>query len=304
MANQENIAPSKKDKNKIYFLLLVLLALLGTNTVLFLKNEKSQDEIVKLNDEKSIMKTEIDKIEDELDKASHDFEALNVQMKQQQEDARTKIAELREALRKGELTQKELRLAQEDVKQLRYFVKKYVVDIEELKQQNASLTTERDSLQSTVSTVSERARSLEKQNRDLDRKVKVAAALKTSSIIIKPVRIKSGGKESAVSKASTAQKLNINFKLMNNDIAEKGYHNVYIRIIDPKGNLIASDGKNIDLANGEDLQYSYKTAIEYANDGKLYNIGWTNPEVFQKGVYTVTLYADGFTTGTAKINLK
>lgn len=295
---------TKKDSNKLYLLLILLLALFTTNAILFFRNQKSQEQVVKLSDEKSQMQTEIDKIEAALDKANNDYALLNEDMQKQQETARQKIAELREALRNGELTKKQLVLAREDVKQLRYFVGKYVKDIEELKKENASLTTERDSLKTRVSSVSERAKALEVQNKDLDKKVKAAAALKVSAIRVTPLRIKSSGKEASVNKASTAQKLNIDFSLMNNDLAEKGFHNVYLRVIDPNGNLIIADTGSMFLANGDELQFSYKTAVEFANDGKTYSISWTNPEPFQKGLYTIMLYADGFTIGSANLNLK
>lgn len=296
--------PNKKDNNKIYFLLFVVLALFGTNAVLYLKNQKANEQVVQLGDDKTRMQTEIDKIEAELDKANNDYEVLNEQMQKEQTAAREKIAQLREALRKGELTEKELALAQEDVKQLRYFVSKYVTDIEELKKLNANLTTERDSLITTVNTVSEKASNLEKQNKVLDRKVKAAAALKASSIMVTPVRVKSNGKETNVSKAASVQKFNIDFKLLNNDLAEKGLHNVYVQIIDPSGNLVSPDSEQTVLADGEELKASYKTAIEYANDSRLYTVSWSSPNAFKKGVYTINLYADGFSVGTGKTTLK
>ncbi len=304
MDTSNTSSSTKKDNNKIYFLLFVVLALFSTNAILFFKNKKANEQVVQLGDDKTRMQTEIDRIEAELDQASTEFAQLNEQMQQEQAIAREKIANLREALRKGELTDKELALAQEDVKQLRYFVNKYVADIDVLRKQNASLTTERDSLKTTVTSVSERASTLEKQNRDLDRKVKAAAALKASSIAVIPVRIKSSGKESSVSKSSTAQKLNISFKLLNNDLSEKGLHTIYLRVIDPQGNLVNGDNESIVLANGEEFKTTYKTAIEFANDTRLYTISWTNPEAFIKGAYTVILYADGFTVGTGKLNLK
>lgn len=304
MDTQNSERSNKKDNNKIYFLLIVVLALFSTNAILFFRNQKSQDQVAKLSDEKTLMQTEIDKIEAELDKANNDYALLNEQMQKQQIEAREKIDRLREALRKGELTQKELTLAQEDVKQLRYFVNKYVADIEELKRQNALLTGQNDSLKTTVNTVTERAANLENQNRELDKKVKAAAALKAASISIIPVRIKSSGKESDVSKAANAQKLNVVFKLQNNEFAETGMHNVYVRVLDPQGRFAGNDLGKISLANGEEINVSYKTAIEFANDGKVYTIGWTNTAPFQKGTYTLTLYADGFAMGTTKINLK
>lgn len=294
----------KKNNNKIYFLLLVVLALFTTNTILYIRNQKSNEQVVQLSDDKTRMQTEIDKIEAELDKTNNDYAVLSEEMKKQQADAREKITELREALRKGELTQKQLVLAQEDVKQLRYFVNKYVADIEELKKQNANLTNQRDSLQTTVSSVSERAQSLEKQNKDLDRKVKAAAALKAASISLTAVRVKSSGKESSVTKADNARKLNITFKLVNNEFAETGVHTCYVRILGPNGAVLGATGSAALLVNGEVLDFTLKTAIEFANDGRGYSIGWLNPSTFEKGNYTAIVYADGFVVGTGKLLLK
>jgi hypothetical protein len=155
-----------------------------------------------------------------------------------------------------------------------------------------------------VDSVSSKATSLEKVNEELSTKVKAAAALKTGNVSVTPLRVRNSGKESDVSKASTAKKLRINFSIVNNSIAEKGMHDIYIRILDPNGNLLISDTGSMFMADDEELQYTYKTAVEFSNDGKTYSVDWTNPEAFQKGAYTVVLYADGYTMGRGEVTLK
>lgn len=294
----------KRDSNKIYFLIAVIIALLGTNAYLFFKDKKSNDRVVTLSDEKSRMELEIDKIEAELDKANNSNVQLTADMQQEQEMARQKISELREQLRAGKLTQGQLAKAQDELKSLRYFVTKYTADIAELEKKNAELTVERDSLRTTVSSVSEKATKLEEQNTELSSKVKVAAALKTGSISITPLRIKNSGKETDVTRASTAKKIRLTFNVNDNPLAEKGMHDVFIRIIDPSGNLIASDNSSMFSADGDELQYTYKTAIEFDNSEKVFNIDWNNPKSFQKGTYTVVLYADGYTMGKTSFSLR
>jgi prepilin-type processing-associated H-X9-DG protein len=232
-------------------------------------------------------------------------------MQENEEQARQKIAELREQLKKGQITKGELTKAQEEIKQLRYFVTKYTVDIEDLKNKNAVLTVERDSLKTTVSTVSAKASDLEKQNQglnttneELNTKVKVASAIKAGSISITPLRVRNSGKETDVNRANTTKKLRVSFNVVQNDIAEKGMHDVYMRIMDPSGNLITSNNNNTFTGDDEELQYTYKTAIEFANDGKVYQVDWTNPGNFLKGKYTVVLYADGHVMGKQSITLK
>lgn len=302
---------SGKDANKIYFLIAVILALLGTNAYLFFKDKKANDRIVTITDEKTSMATEIDKIEAELDKANLTLEQsynknseLTEKMRVEQEQARTKISELRQALKKGQLTQGQLAKAQEDIKQLRYFVTKYTADIENLKNENKTLIVERDSLRNTVATATARAEETEKINEVLTSKVKAAAALKSATISVTPLRIRNSGKETDVTRASTAKKLRINFSIIDNSLAEQGLHDIYLRVIDPNGNLIVNPNNGIFIADGDEMQYSYRTAIEFANDSKPYSIDWTNPEAFEKGTYTIILYADGFTMGRTSLELR
>ncbi|SDM04020.1 hypothetical protein SAMN05421813_10547 [Daejeonella rubra] len=302
MENQEQ--PTRKDSNKIYFLIAVILALLGTNTYLFFKDKKANDRIVTISDEKTRMQTEIDKIEAELDNASSMNIKLSEEMKTEQETARKQIEKLRTALRQGQLTQGQLAKAQEDIKQLKYFVSKYSSDIEALKKLNANLTTERDELKSTVDSVSFKASDLEKQNEELSTKVKAAAALKTGNISILALNVKSSGKENTVTRANTTDKLRINFSIVNNELGVKGLHNIYLRVVDPSGNLIISANGGMFNSDEEELQYTYKTAIEFANDGRTYTIDWANNGNFQKGNYTVILYSDGYSMGKGSLALK
>lgn len=304
MENENSEHQPRKSSNKIYFLVAVILALLGTNAYLFFKEKKSNERIVTISDEKSRMQTEIDKIEAELDNSNSANIKLSEEMQNEQDLARAKIAELRTALKKGQLNQGQLAKAQEDIKQLRYFVTKYTADISELKKQNQTLTEERNTLKTTVDSVSTKASNLEKVNEELSTKVKAAAALKTGNVSVIPLRVRNSGKETDVSRASTAKKLRVNFNVVNNSIAEKGMHEIYMRIIDPNGNLMITDTGSMFIADDEELQYTYKTAVEFANDGKTYSIDWTNPESFQKGTYTVLLYADGYTMGRGEVTLK
>ncbi len=304
MENPEQEQPIRKDSNKIYFLVAVILALLGTNTYLFFKDKKANDRIVTISDEKTSMQTEIDKIEAELDIATSNNLKLSEEMMKEQEIARDKIDELRNALKQGQLTQGQLAKAKDEIKQLRYFVDKYSTEMDNLKKLNQDLTTERNDLLSAVDSVSTKAAELEKQNEELFTKVQAAAAIKSGNISISAYNVRNNGKESMVSRASAADKLKVTFSLINNSLAEKGIHNIFLRLIDPSGNLILSNNGGVFMSDDEELQYSYKTAIEFANDGRAYTIDWSDGRTYQKGIYTVILYADGYTMGKGSVSLR
>ncbi|MRX47699.1 hypothetical protein [Pedobacter puniceum] len=293
----------KKDTNKIYFLIAVIVALLGLNAYLFFQKNKSDNRVVTVSDERTALQTELEKLETELEQANNTGTQLSEELKAKDEELRAKIAQLRQALNRGQLTAGELSKAREDVKQLKYFVTKYTADIDELQQKNAALTVERDSLKSTVNTVSKFAENLSKQNDSLNNKVKAGAALKASNIQIIPLRVKSSGRETDVSKASATQKIRIAFTINTNPIATKGMHDIYLRVMDPAGNLIIGEG-GMFIANNQELQYTYKTAIEFSGEAKSFNLDWTNRNAFEPGNYTVLLYADGATMGRGGFTLR
>jgi hypothetical protein len=305
MENQSGQAP-KKNSNVIYFLIVVVLALLGTDVYLYLQKNKSDTKIVYQNDERNRLKIELDSLEAQIEQVNTSKTKMTTEMKAKNDSLQTKIKVLRQELAKGKLTASELVKAQEDVKQLRYFVTKYTADIEELKKQNSNLTAERDTLKTNLSTTTEKAANLEKQNQDLDSKVKIASALKLAKADIVAYKIKNSGREVEVSRANPAKKIKINFTVAENSIAEKRMHDIYVRVLDPTGNLI-TDPKDVGsfTSDGQDLQYTYKTSIDFKDDGSAYTIDWLNPALpFQKGSYTVLLYADGGKMGQATFSLK
>ena len=118
----ENQAQKKKDTNKIYFLIAVIVALLGTNAYLYFQQTKSNQRIVTISDEKTALETELEKLETELEQANNSSGELYEELKVKDEELKAKIKQLKAALAKGTLTAGELSKAKEDVKQLRYFM--------------------------------------------------------------------------------------------------------------------------------------------------------------------------------------
>src|SRR6201992_218120 len=194
MENQTS-QPPKRNSNVIYFLIVVVLALLATDVYLYLQKNKSDTKIVYQDDERNRLKIELDSLEAQIEQVNTGKAKMSTEMRAKNDSLQSKIKVLRVQLAKGKLTQAELSKAQEDVKQLRYFVTKYTADIEELKKQNTSLTNERDTLKTNLAATTEKATTLEKQNQDLDSKVKVASVLKLANADIVAYKIKNSGKE-------------------------------------------------------------------------------------------------------------
>ncbi|KQC01485.1 hypothetical protein [Pedobacter sp. Hv1] len=300
---QEQDPVNKVDRNKVYFLIVVIAALLGINAYLYFKDKQQSSRFVTVSTEKDRLKLEVEKIEVELDKVNALNVNLSEKLQQEQDLARKKIAELKLALQKGKLTQGDLDKAQDQIKELREFVKNYNDQIIRLEKENSYLKTERDSLKTTSDNYSQKAENLEKENENLNAKVKVGAALKASDITVNAFKIKNSGKDVLVTRASTTEKLTISFNIVPNTLAEKNYHTVYLRVFDPAGNLIARETDMFE-ADGQQMQFSSKMQFNYNDDNSSYKIQWENPKEFIKGTYSIILYTDGFIMGKSQITLR
>jgi TolA-binding protein len=303
MENQQE-QPAKKNSNVIYFLIVVVVALLGTDVYLYLQKNKSDVIIVSQSDEKTRLNTELDSLEAQVEQVNASKTKLSTEMQAKNDSLQSRIKVLRAELKKGTLTKEELVQAQENVKQLRYFVAKYTNDIDSLQKQNVSLKTERDTIKKNLAVVKSQADTLSKQNKDLSNKVQIASALKVAEFSVAAYKVKSSGKEVEVTRSSPAKKLKISFTVASNAVAQKGLHSIYVRVIDPTGNQITETDSGPFSSDGQDLQFTYKTSIDFKDDGSPYVIDWINPSPFTKGTYTVVLYSDGYTMGKSSVTLK
>lgn len=301
--SEKNDFVNKGDRNKIYFLIVVIAALLGTNAYLYIKDERQTGRFASINTEKDRLKLEVEKIEVELDKINEINMILSKKLQGEQDSARKKIAALKLALEKSTLTQQNLVTAQKEVRELRVFVNLYNDQVIQLKKENLFLKSQRDSLREFARAESIKAEELAKKNEALNAKVKTSASLKAGIVHIHAYRVKSNGKSIEVTRASTAKKLSVKFNIVPNPLADVNYHKIYLRIFDPAGNLIANDN-NMFEADGQEMQYTSSTTILYNDENANYSMDWVNPNPFIKGEYSIILYTDGFTMGKAAITLR
>ncbi len=300
--SEQNTRINKGDRNKIFFLTVAIVALLGSNVYLYFKDKHENERFVTVNTEKDRLKLEVEKIEVELDKVSTINLHLNEKLIKEQDLARIKIAELKAALQKGQLTKGELTLAQRQIKELKEFVFNYNEEIVRLDNENLKLKNVRDSLQKSVDQINEKAALLVQNNQELNTLVKTSAALKAANINIQAFRVKNNGKSISTHSASSARKIQVDFNVVPNQLAKKDYHQIYLRVFDPAGNLLANE-TNMFEADGQEMQYSDMITISFNDDNTAYTMQWVNPKEFIKGTYSIILYADGFVMGKSSIDL-
>ncbi|WP_185217663.1 hypothetical protein [Sphingobacterium mizutaii] len=302
---EAQVAPVvKRDNSKIYFFVIAIAALLATNIYFYVKYKSSGEKLYTVTLQKENLQIEIDRIEAELDNIKSEGITSTAALVAAEQSARQKIEDLRKGLENNEITGPQIEAAKADVSLLKDQVSKMKDDVTALKIKNQLLAETYSDLNKQVKDSEAKAASLVTEKNALTDKIAKASSIKVSNVHIIGIEEKRNGSLENENKAKRIDKLQINFTVADNPLAAMGKKEVYVRIINPKGNLIANS-EDLFLVHGEKLQYTFKENIEFNNNGQEYQFMWSDPNhKFQKGAYTVLLYADDAIMGRSSVVLK
>jgi len=293
----------KKDSSKIYFFVIAIAALLATNIYFYVKFNSSGEKVYTLTVQKENLQIEIDRIEAELDNLNEENLKLSENMMKSEVQARKIIEDLRKELELSTLTTEQVNQARKIVASLKVDVSSLKTDIGDLRAKNEMLRKENEMLSSKVDERESKIEGLTDNNALLKDKVATASAIKVSNITINGLQEKRKGRLEVETKAKRVDKLEINFTVADNPLAKLGAKDVFVRIINPDGDLIA-ESNDLFFVHGEKLQYTFKESINFTNNGEEYKFYWEERNSFSKGAYTVLLYADNAIMGRSSVILK
>lgn len=294
----------KRDNSKIYFFVIAIAALLATNIYFYVKYKSSGEKLYTVTLQKENLQIEIDRIEAELDNIKSEGISSTAALVSAEQSARQKIEDLRKGLEKNEISGPQIEAAKVEVSQLKDQVSKMKDDVTALKIKNQLLAETNNELNEKVKENEAKTASLVNERNVLSDKIAKASSVKVSNVHIVGIEEKRNGSLENENRAKRIDKLQINFTIADNPLAAMGKKNVYVRIINPKGNLIANS-EDLFLVHGEKLQYTFKEAIEFNNNGQEYQFMWSDDtHKFQKGAYTVLLYADDAIMGRSSVVFK
>lgn len=294
----------KKNNSKIYFFIIAIAALLATNVYFYVKFKSSGEKLYTMTIQKQDLQIEIDRIEAELDNLTNLKNAEDVDpiLEASEEKARATISDLRVKLENKTITEDDILTAKQEVARLKGDVSDLRVSLNELKVRNELLQRENQDLSRQISSTETKVTTLSKENTQLKDKVTIASGLKVSNVQVNGVSISKKGMIEIESRARRVDQLQILFSVVDNALAKAGNKDVFIRVVDPSGNLFG-DANNIFYVHGEKLQYTFKDVINFTNNGEEYQFLWPLDK-FKKGAYTVLLYNDNAIMGRAGVVLK
>ncbi len=205
----------------------------------------------------------------------------------------------------------------------------YLVEINTLKEENAQLasantqlTADKEMLTSDLESqrtmndelvtakaalVSEKE-TLESEKASLSKKVTYASVVKVTNVSATGYKAKSGGKEKKKKYAKNVDYLKVCFNTTQNDVAEAGLEQFFVRVINPIGETLAMEdlgsGITTNTKTGEEIRYTKIKELEYNNDEMVSCFLWEPNSSFTKGTYEIEVYNKGYLAGTGSVTLK
>lgn len=293
-----------KDKTKLYFFIIAVVALLFTNVYFYVKFKSSGEKLYTIALQKEELQREIDRAEAELDNIkSLNNDNLPVELINDEQSIRSSITDLRLQLDDVNISDRQIDEVKDLIQRLKNRVTIIKIESDELRIQNEVLKRENEALSNQVERKKSEVETLKEDNNDLKYKVTTASSIKVSNISVNGVEKKRSGDLEVESRAKRVDELQIKFSIADNALAKVGKRDVFVRVVDPQGNLIADSSNLFYIQGGSKLQYTFKETIMFTNKGEEYEFLWSDGK-FKKGAYTVLLYADEAIMGRSSIVLK
>ncbi|MFZ9939303.1 MAG: hypothetical protein ACO3GN_03325 [Bacteroidia bacterium] len=295
---------TSSNRNKLGFLLILLL-LISTLVVLFNiwnKNRELKEESQKLLLEKEV---QIQQAISEINSFKGQNAQLDSLIKAAEQSIIAKSASLDSMLAVNRVTESQLRKFKDENKQLGYYKRLYLKQIDSLIQANQVLVAENSGLRQDLNNERVNTERLRDDNANLSNKVALGSILRLKTVSFSGVRI-SGANEKLISKASKVEKLKICMTLMENALAKKGNRIIYLRIYDPKGALMMVDGtgSGTTTLQGKEFKYTALAPVDYNQEDTPLCIYWNKGGRFDTGTYKVEVFCDGSLIGNNSITLK
>ncbi|CAN1574159.1 hypothetical protein MCERE19_03543 [Spirosomataceae bacterium] len=175
-----------------------------------------------------------------------------------------------------------------------------------LNSENTGLKTTNSDLRTAKEALADSVYKTTVQNRELSEKVTLASALRPMNYAVSAINSRGKEREGEEFKARRVDRVKVSFKLAENPLTKKENKTIYMRMIDPTGNVVSdmATGSGAFSFGGKETMYTAKQTILYSNSGQTIEYIYNRGANYEKGAYKIELYADGFRIGQTSFNIK
>ena len=251
------------------------------------------------------LQTELDSLLAEHNRIKEQYGELSDQLSEKDSIIMASAAEIEKLIN----SQADYNRIRKQLARLQNISQEYVKEMDQLYLENQALKEENQQVRATLEQEREVTRTIQKSNEDLEQKISKAATFKAYNIKSAGYIVRNKGAEEQTDKASKVKRIKTTLMLGENSLIEPGPVNIYCRIAIQKKEKIITMGSGDTYSfvhNGQRLQYSCKTAVNYDNKAQNVTLVWDlmSDDKAIKGQYSVQLYTDDQYLGESFFTLR
>lgn len=300
-------APGRDSRRLIYIItgVAVVLILIAGAAILMLTSKNSR-----ISREAEIRIEQLEMEKDEL-RLSNEYAKINDQFAQVENQsillandsivekytaAKAKVEKLLQELN-AEKTKNREQIAklEGEINTLKSILREYVARIDELTRENEHLRNENNNVKRQNQQLTSNLADAKRSNEELSERMTLAEKLNVTGVNL--IALKANDKvEKNITKAA---RLKVTFTLPPNNSTPVGEKKIYLRIINPEGDLIRGNGQTFTF-EGQTLDCTASISVDYSGEEIGGNEIYSERSVFNPGEYTVELFADNFRIYTGR----
>lgn len=293
-------------RKNLYFLIIAAIVIVGIVMFFLYMHSKqvrieNQLEQAQLQNEQLALANEYEQLNNEFAQYENQTILLaNDSIVEKYAAAKAKVEKLLQELNQ-EKTKNRARIAQleGEIKTLKAILKTYVERIDELSKENENLRNENTRVKNRNRELSQNLSNAQRSNEELSERMTLAEKLNVTGVTLSSLK-SNGKREKNITKA---KQLMVTFTIPQNNSTPVGEKAIYLRIINPEGDLLRGNGLTFTF-EGQSLDCSAMKTIEYAGE----EIGgitmyWDVNTTLNPGEYTVELFADNFRLASRKFTM-
>ncbi len=251
------------------------------------------------------LQSELDSLLAEHNRIKEQYGELSDQLSEKDSIIQASAAEIEKLIN----SQADYNRIKKQLARLQNISQEYVKEMDQLYQENKALKEENQQVRADLEQEREVTRNMQKSNDDLSQRISNAAVYKAYNIKSAGYLVRNKGTEEQTDKANKVKRIKTTLMLGENSLIEPGPVNVYCRIAIPETGKVLTMGSGDTYSfvhNGQRLQYSCKTVINYNNKAENVTLNWDlmSDDKAIKGQYSVQLYTDDQFLGETYFTLR
>lgn len=291
---RSNSVAVRQRSGLIVIAVILAIALIALGVVYYLQHRTMSEIVEQMEFEKEQLTEEYEDLALQFD-GYRNLDIQNDSLQEQLSREQQRVQNLLEELRITKATSaRRIAELKKELTTLRAVMVDYVRQIDSLNTTNTRLTEENNRYRQLNNTITRENTAIKNQNTQLQEVVNRASMLELTSC--KVTTLNKRDRKTPI--LSQVVKLQVDYEIAKNVTCDPGLKTIYLRLIDPNGELLQNDTTQVCLFEGSEIGYSSSQTFEYEREAMAGVLYFKLAHTPQQGYYNADFIVDGNLIGS------